>query len=1549
MGNSNLNILVNAKLNMAQATTEMQKGKKKLEAILNKSAIKIRVEANAGAANQQIKNLSKTMGESSGMTAKQNSELGKLSDGYSKVSKNASGLAAKTEKLNPAMSRLNKTFEKTGKSMGSVKFPDANGSINSAKKSGAVFKDLFSKTNLATGAMSDAERQTRKLTPAMKGLGEAGEKSAQSMGSVMGKIAMWTLLTTAVFFPIKAIKEGISTLYELDGAITNLKKVADELGDTVGIEKFTLAINKMATEVGHSTKAAIEAIAEFKRTGFSLGDSEILAKQALIYSNIGDVDIGDSTQTVISTLKGFNLTADDTLRIMDSLNEVGNNYAISSAGLGSALQRSSSSLYEANNSLEQSIGLIVAGNASIQNPEKVGNGLKTVSMRIRGISEETGEAIPKLDGFIKSITGVDLMADATTFKSTFEIFSEISKVWKDIDDIDQANLLEKMFGKRQGAIGASILNNMADGIGANETAMNSFGSSTKEQAAYMTSLEAKTNKFRETVSKQWIKAIDTDDIKGLVDAGTKFIDIFGTIESVLLEVISALAIWKGAALVTFLETKIATGALTLQFKAMGKALMASMLANPFAWVAVALSVIIPLVEYASKSFDRLREANEKLSSEYETTKSEIASLNSELETTGDRLDELNSKDSLTVIEAEEKKKLEDTNIELGRTLRMKESIAELDRIALSKDTAKLLGTKSETVNVESSSQDDSGGLVGVSTIVAQMTQIEAVDYNVGQLKKLQEAAKVLNVEMDGLTKGTEGYDEKLAELNSQLEANGEAQATAKTYALETIQYLEEQVATLDLGTEANRKYKREVDALAIAIDEAVNGLPIEKTKEFYNTTIMANGEMVKRFKEDYDIDLKSFKTLNDLKIAIENAYYSDVNNIQDDLINDLATKYGVDLSEFKGNEEKKIAIAKASADAIVKLNGIAAGYNKTVVGSMISNMAKAGKTKLPAYKELTDWYYGDNTGDYSAALAEINKIYGTVGGGGGNPRSGDAGGGGSKTTRSAINATQDLIKAYINAANAQVEIDKALSKTLEKQIKQAEKAEDFTLQLELQNKLYANQSKTITDMKIANDRIHSNANSMRKDSPYGAASSSWFDVNGEASLTYTKLLQSYDGKTDKGSAAQYKQITSLYDAIYKLKAAWVLNSDAIDAMNDELDVTVQKIKEIREEEIKTVTDAQDELTDYWKKYYASLKKEEDDRHDNVVSNIDKEIKKLEEKYAVEDYDADINKQDVAILEKQAELDALALDNSVEGNARKFAIQKELDDLLLAKADSVEQHKRDGEKETLEELKDNETEKNKMITDNLDDLSSEVALFNQTQTDLAELTTNELIEKYNNMGESVGGMYDSLTQKVKLFNLVSSAKPIVDNLDSGYNNPNGTGLTTGKTNYVLVNEDGSHGNLNENDVLVTGGGLYQIGADGKGSYIGGLPNTPTGTTKDYSLVTEAYKNLKAYKSGGLVDSTGLAMLDGTKSDPEYILKSIDFTNLLKIMDISKLIIPKMSTLASSNLGGSSSRGATIQQEVHVYSVPNENVDTLVKRIKTEVWSDFDRKLTLKGIN
>ena len=57
---------------------------------------------------------------------------------------------------------------------------------------------------------------------------------------------------------------------------------------------------------------------------------------------------------------------------MSKVNRIGNSFALTNDDIMTALETSSSSMAMANNSLEQTIALITAGNEIIQNPGKVG-------------------------------------------------------------------------------------------------------------------------------------------------------------------------------------------------------------------------------------------------------------------------------------------------------------------------------------------------------------------------------------------------------------------------------------------------------------------------------------------------------------------------------------------------------------------------------------------------------------------------------------------------------------------------------------------------------------------------------------------------------------------------------------------------------------------------------------------------------------------------------------------------------------------------------------------------------------------------------------------------------------------------------------------------------------------------------------------------------------------------------------------------------------------------------------------------------------------------
>ena len=119
-----------------------------------------------------------------------------------------------------------------------------------------------------------------------------------------------------------------------------------------------------------------------------------------------------------------------------------NDFSISTTGLATALQDSAASLLNAGNDINEAIALTTAGNAIVQDPSKVGAGLRTISLRLSGTKEakkeleEMGEETEnfvetqsKLRSTILNATkvksnnymGFDILKDNGSYKSTYEI------------------------------------------------------------------------------------------------------------------------------------------------------------------------------------------------------------------------------------------------------------------------------------------------------------------------------------------------------------------------------------------------------------------------------------------------------------------------------------------------------------------------------------------------------------------------------------------------------------------------------------------------------------------------------------------------------------------------------------------------------------------------------------------------------------------------------------------------------------------------------------------------------------------------------------------------------------------------------------------------------------------------------------------------------------------------------------------------------------------------------------------------------------------------
>lgn len=389
-----------------------------------------------------------------------------------------------------------------------------------------------------------------------KQLHEAGKEGNTFVGvltNIFEKFGGWMLVTKAITFAIRQVRKMIENVVELDTAMTELRKVTTET--EASYDRFLRNAATRAKTLGATLTDTVSATADFARLGHSMQDAAVLADAAIIYKNVGDgiEDINQASESIISTMQAFGFEAENVMSIVDKFNIVGNEFAISSTGIGEALLNSASALAAAGNSLDESIALITAANEVIQNPEKVGTAMKTLSMYIRAAKTEAEEAGIETDGMANSVselrkeildlTGqkVDIMIDGNTFKSTVEVLRELSAVWDDLTDTTRANITELIGGGvRNANVIAALINNFATVEEVLATSANSAGSAMAENEKYLESIAGKISQFEASYESLGNTLISSDLIAGTVDAGTELvtmldglIDRFGAFPSLI--------------------------------------------------------------------------------------------------------------------------------------------------------------------------------------------------------------------------------------------------------------------------------------------------------------------------------------------------------------------------------------------------------------------------------------------------------------------------------------------------------------------------------------------------------------------------------------------------------------------------------------------------------------------------------------------------------------------------------------------------------------------------------------------------------------------------------------------------------------------------------------------------------------------------------------------------------------------------------------------------------------------------------------------------------
>lgn len=533
-GNLDVSSILNT---IKQVAAEAKNGAKSTDELTSaiekaKRAIKELTEAekklsDAQMVTQQLKELKDTvlqlqnaMGKTSNQTKNLNTKLSSMKDAVQ-----ATGL--KWKDFSENFTKVSEKFNSAGNSI--IKYSDnLNKTVTITSKvvnGEKTYSATLDKSNKIKQKAAKAEKQVgeevQKTTKHIKNQAFATDNWAYNWSKAMQSFLTYNTVTQFFNTIMNGIRDMIEEVKDLDASLTELQKVTDLEGES--LSKFVSDAYEAGKTVAKTGTEMIDAATAFAKAGYK-DEALELGTVAAMYTNIADeaIDAADAADMIIAQMKAFNIEADDSIHIIDAINEVSNNFAVSSADISRNLGKASAVVANAGNSMEQYIGLMTAATEVTRNASKAANGLKTLTLRLQGMNDEGEEDLEvqaQMEALFQKL-GISVYKANGELKNTYEILESLAPVYATLTNAEKAYVTETIAGKYQAQNAAAILMNWKTAVDATTTAMNSNGSAARENEKVLNSIRGHLQQLKSAWSDFSRKLIDSELIKFVVDLGT---------------------------------------------------------------------------------------------------------------------------------------------------------------------------------------------------------------------------------------------------------------------------------------------------------------------------------------------------------------------------------------------------------------------------------------------------------------------------------------------------------------------------------------------------------------------------------------------------------------------------------------------------------------------------------------------------------------------------------------------------------------------------------------------------------------------------------------------------------------------------------------------------------------------------------------------------------------------------------------------------------------------------------------------------------------------
>lgn len=332
----------------------------------------------------------------------------------------------------------------------------------------------------------------------------------------------------SVNFAANAVAEQLQKMpqqvKELDDAVTDLTLTTG--ANRTQIKALLDTYTDMSDELKSTVTDMTVAATEWLKQGKSMEETETLLRDTMILSRISNLSTADSMEYLTSVMNGYQLTANDTLGVIDRLSAVDLASGADITSLADGISAVSDNAERAGVSMDKLLGYLAAvGETSRMEMSEVEAAYNTMFARMDDIrssrltDSRTGDDLSEVETTLAR-AGIRLRDSQNAFRDFDDVLDETANRWTSFSDAQKNAIADAFAGNSHIDTFAALMENYDSALNYSEASIHSSGQALEQFRIYEDSLAAHTAELENAFIQLSNTFLNSDFLKELTDLGT---------------------------------------------------------------------------------------------------------------------------------------------------------------------------------------------------------------------------------------------------------------------------------------------------------------------------------------------------------------------------------------------------------------------------------------------------------------------------------------------------------------------------------------------------------------------------------------------------------------------------------------------------------------------------------------------------------------------------------------------------------------------------------------------------------------------------------------------------------------------------------------------------------------------------------------------------------------------------------------------------------------------------------------------------------------------